>query len=50
MAGEEATFLDVLTGQHGEVGDGEGEGGKGGFRVWENCAFGDDGNGFIEIR
>lgn len=40
-AREEAAFLDVVAGEHWEVGDGEFQGFHSGLLIRENCAFGD---------
>lgn len=37
--GEEATFLNVVTGQHGKVRNGEFEVAQRGLLVWEDSAF-----------
>ncbi|KAF7816348.1 hypothetical protein G2W53_030317 [Senna tora] len=53
---EEAAFLDVVTGEHGKVGDGELEVSERGFFVWKDGAFGNESgcrrhffNSFLQI-
>lgn len=41
--GEEASLLDVVAGQHGEVRNGEFEVSQSGLLVWEDGAFGEQG-------
>lgn len=41
--GEEASLLDVVAGQHGEVRNGEFEVSQSGLLVWEDGAFGEHG-------